>query len=181
MKSRRTFLRDSFIGLTATSGILVLAGCSANSILQKIDEITTDADAVVTAVSDSSKIALPIFNQIEVYLAGVQAATTKALAIDNGAAALTAAQVTQIIELYANYAVAQIPGVPLVVGAAIALVEVAINSLISLLKPATSANVVIPVTYSRFKRFQYERHNAALGSHIKTMRSNYAKKIVAAA
>jgi hypothetical protein len=180
MKSRRTFFRDTFVALTATSGILVLAGCSANSILTKIDEITTDADAVVTAVSNSSTISLPIFTQIETYLAGIQAATAKALVIDAGAATLTAIQVTQIIELYANYAVAQIPGVPPVVAAAITLVEVAIHALIALLKPAVAAAATIPITYSRYKRFMYERHNTTLGHHIRSMRSAYVKHMVAA-
>lgn len=166
-------------GAGALSLSLLESSCSASTILNDIDQITTDALAVTTAVTDSaSAIPLPIFSQIETYLSGVQAATVKALAIDAGAAKLTAAQATEIIELYANYAVAQIPGVPPVVGASIALVEIAINTLVNLLKPATTnPAVTIPVTVSRYKRFQAERHNGTLKSKIKSMHASYAKMV----
>jgi hypothetical protein len=171
---RLGFLCGAAVG---SVGVLSLTACSANSILNKIDEITTDADAVVTAVANASTITLPVFTAIEIYLEGIQAATAKALVIDNGAATLTASQITQIIELYANYAIAQIPGIPPIVAAAISLVEVAINSLIALLKPAIASAVTVPITYSRYKRFMYERHNSALGHHIKSMRSGYVKHL----
>jgi hypothetical protein len=81
------------------------------------------------------------------------------------------------VELYTNYAVAQFPGVGLEISAAIGLVEVAINTLIGLLKPAVTANVTLPITYSRFKRLEYIRHNNTLKTKIRVLSAAYAKAV----
>ena len=186
MTNRRNFLVTS-----GAAGVgLVLAGCGAttqtvDTILTDIDNVAGDAISVLNSVEGVlGGIAQPIFAQVDGYLVAVQSACEQALSIGKSGQTLTLAQVEQIIVLFANLAVASIPGVPDVVKLAIVAVEAAITTLLNFLKPqvaAAQANGIFPVKLSLGRYTGPFSHYSRVSGHVKkigttleTVRAKYA-------
>ena len=128
--NRRNFLLTSAAALPMAATV----ACSATGVLQKINAITSAADAVLTTLDSAlcptptTCVALPYVPLVDAWIASIQGANTKALAIANGAATLTPTQITEIIGLYAGALAFNIPGIPaavtVVINAAVAAIKV---------------------------------------------------------
>ena len=140
--NRRQFFASSG---AASAGALILTSCGAttqtvDTILTGIDKVASEAVSVLNSVETVlGGIAQPVFGQIDNYLVSVESACEQALALGQSGQPLTAAQVAQIVELFANLATAAIPGVPDAVKLALVAVEAAINTLLGFIKPQLAA------------------------------------------
>ena len=130
---------------------------NADSTLADLQKITAVAETLVTSVQDnlcpagstaSATVCIDqaTYAKVETYLTDLQTATSKALAIDNGAAKLDASQIAEIAALYANAALQGVtlpPAVALYVAAADAVVQIVVAAIGAAAKPATSKPLTI--------------------------------------
>ena len=137
--------RRNFLVAGTVAPLLVTAGCSATGLLQKIDAITKAADAVLSTLDQAlcptagSCVTLPYIPLVTAWIASIEGANAQALSIANGAATLSATQLTQIIGVYAGAVVFNIPGVPAAVTVVINAVVAAVDVLLSFIgAPATA-------------------------------------------
>jgi len=184
--SRRTALK-AITGTAVAAPLALETSCfNANEILTDINVITADAEKVVTAVQGSlcttaqtsSCIGTGIFASVDAWLTALQTANTTALAIDAGAATLTAAQIADIAVAYAQVVVVNIPGLPADVQLAISAAETAIQILLSLIGTAKSAAFkskthAVPISISGAHLASARHKNEVLKSHIHGMESDY--------
>lgn len=179
--------RREFLVAGAVAPLLVAGACSANAatILNDIDNVLGDAEAVVAAVEATGTVSATVFAGVNAWLGLVKTATDQALVIDGGAVKLTAVQITQIVSLYSQAIVFNIPGVPVVIESAITAAIAGIKVLLNLLQPKTagfaSANgIVVELSPGgRVKHFFVKRHANAFGSHITKMHVKMVGRLTA--
>lgn len=140
--TRRNFCRTA---AGAASYALALTGCNATGLLEKIDAVTNAANAVLGTLdaalcpTGGTCIALPYVPLVDAWIAAIQGANTKALAIADGASVLTATQITDIVGVYAGALVFNFPGVPGAVTTVINAVVAAVDVLLSFLGATPTA------------------------------------------
>jgi len=142
--TRRSLLAKGAVALPVIGLVGLEASClNATGLLQKIDTVTKAAIAVVDVIVGAlgPGVTIPYAALVQAWLASIEGANAKALAIANGVATLTPQQITQIIGIYAGAVVFNIPGVPAVVTSVINGVIAAIDTLLTFLgaTPAQTA------------------------------------------
>ena len=144
--TRRNFALKTLGGVTALGVVGLQSSCfNATGFLQKVDAITKAANAVLTTLDNvicpnpTSCIAIPYVPLVTAWIATLEGANAKALAIANGTATLSPTQITDIIGIYAGALAFNIPGVPTAVTTVINAVIAAVDVLLSFLgAPASS-------------------------------------------
>ena len=176
--TRRNFALKTLGGVTALGVVGLQSSCfNATGFLQKVDAITKAANAVLTTLDNvicpnpTSCIAIPYVPLVTAWIAPLEGANAKALAIANGTATLSPTQITDIIGIYAGALAFNIPGVPTavttVINAVIAAVDV--TSVRALVSNATTSLSSLPTNrgllFKEHVRSSIKANNE-LGTHL---------------
>lgn len=177
--TRRSVIK-TLTGGAAIIPLFIEGSCgNANTILNAINDITNDADEVLTALEASvctvaetnACVNASVFAQIMTWLTALQTANTQALVIDAGASTLTAAQIADIAAVYSKVVLGNIGPLPSSIQTWITVTQVAITTLLQILGTTQAAANVAPrhamvlsISWDRLESARVK--NAALKSHL---------------